>query len=332
MKQLSNRLLQMIEDRLQLQPEAMVKVDIEPPFVGADFEATGADPSFSYVGGVLYLSLIDNGKIKVLTVDPVEMKVTGMLREIEAPNARRPRLTFEPSPYAGKPDLPHVGYTDPVAGKAMVYREQYDAQGLIVKSWDDIGNGSDCESIRMGQTMIDFYVGTDGILYSRLQGEFAEAFVDYTSEGAVIKSARVIALPDDRFGVVLVVTRADGVDEARMLYSSLYGSKDFDGDTFSASISTHEIIMKQTSFPFEEDSFDATISMNKLELIANLLILEETIEPRITVSLLKLPGPITPGDETLSPQLRTNHIRMDPPKWAEENLVATISIQTVALT
>lgn len=70
----------------QEKPHAMLKVDIDPPFVGEDFRPNCCDPDLAEFGGVLYLSLVEAGKIKIFIVDPSTRKVTGIVRvSIHAP-------------------------------------------------------------------------------------------------------------------------------------------------------------------------------------------------------------------------------------------------------
>lgn len=326
MKPTSDKLKTALANGYLSDPRAMLKIDIDPPFVGREFRPESCDPDLSLIGGVLYLTIVEGDYIKILTVDRATHKVSGMVREILALGATRPRLIFEPSIYPGWPDLPHVAYT--AGGKAMVYREQYNAEGAALSYWDEIGNGSHCETVRMGNTVIDFYIGTDGILYSRFQGEYAEALIDLSADGELITSARVIALPDARFLVQYTVRKPDGLYQDRVSWSEMLGEKIIN-ETFSISIDAILIELKQSSFQFNE-SFDLLIEANLIELLSSSYRFDESFSLDIDINHIAILEPKL-INESFELVLGINHILMESPQRVNESFQISIGVNEVAL-
>lgn len=291
MNEKTQRTKDMLDHGYQRNPQAMLKVDIDPPFVGAEFDQAGCDPSLTKVNDVLYLTFIEGDFIKVAIIDESTMKVTGLFRTIEALNATRPKLVFELSTYPGKPDLPHIAYTNMVTGKAVVYRELYDAQGNVVIAYDEIGDGFDCDVVRIGNQVIDIFVGTDGAIYTRKQGEYAEKFYDDSH----IKSASIVGLPDGRF-VICCITNDNTV---KLLYSQFLKPFEVGEDRIEFDSSkTINILMKSDYFFNESINFPVEVSGVSMTILSfiidNDLI---TFNPETLSIVLKELVNVTIGDE-----------------------------------
>jgi len=330
MKKLPEKLLKMIENGYYQRPEAMIKVDIEPPFVGADFEPSGCDPSFHEYKDVLYLVFIDNGKIKIAVVDPVEMMVTSLIREIDAPNARRPRLIFEPSTHPGREDLPHIGYTDLVAEKAMVYREQYDEEGNIVRIFDEIGTGGSTESVRKGDMIIDFYVSNDGVVYCRYQGNYAEPVITPTPEEKV-KSLRVVDFPDSRLGLVYILQTNEGADQVRFAWSEILGQMKLEEPGgLTAVVEILAIDMPKTVYHFAGEEMDFTL-MTVAELVATLYSFDESMVFTSEMMKADFPPQFNFDGEEMDFALNFSQVVFVNPFEFSEEMKFTLSMQVVEL-
>jgi hypothetical protein len=323
---ISPNMQNMLADGYQLAPSARLKIDIDPPFVGVDFMADACDPSLHEWGGVLYLTFIDStaGAIKIGVIDQTAMKVTSLLRTIQAPNSRRPRLCFEPSTYPGKPDLPHIAYDDTDTGKAMIYREEYDSQGNVEVISDEIGNGSNAETVRSGNTIIDFYI-SEGVLYSRVQGEYAQAIIDNTDASETVTSARAMALPDTRIAILYTVVKSDGTNEIRVSYSEMIGGKVID-DSFSISLAATGIIFSK---PYSYDEgFLFSISIEALSLITNVFNFDnEGFQFALLAQSIQLIQNGYSLDESFNFSLSSTGIRMDLPHSCSENFYFTLYIR-----
>jgi hypothetical protein len=267
-------------------PSAMLKVDIDPPFVGEDFRPDCCDPDLAEFGGVLYLSLVEAGKIKIFIVDPKTRKVVGTLREIAAEGARHPRLAFEPSTYPGKPDLPHVAYEMP-DGHVWVYRETYDAQGNVVPRYDDIGIGTSPDCLRLKGVVWDYFTRPDGV-YQRKQGTFEERIIAAGS-GEIIKGVRAFLFPDSRVGFLHIAQTATG-DEVRLWTSELLdGMYIDDGMQFGSSVFSLELPLMNHSF---SDGMNLGSSVLMLELVDMMRSITDNMQFSSIVQAFNLVEPI----------------------------------------
>jgi len=249
MKEISDKLKEALANGYLANPNANLVIDIDPPYVGENFRSNSCDPDLAIIGGVMYLTIIEGDYIKILTVDRATHRVNGLVREILAPGAARPRLIFEPSHYPGWPDLPHVAYTDTVNGKAMVYREQYDENFDVIRIYDEIGNGGSCEALQVGGTIYNFYAGADGVLYGRKQGEFAEAVI-MPEDGAAITSVRAMPMPDGRICLAYSMRAADGTESVHAAWTELLLPIVLDGDGSTMTPSLTALEWKKTEFWF----------------------------------------------------------------------------------
>lgn len=238
----SQKIKDMLAAGYQLAPKAQLKIDLDPPFVGQDFQADGCDPALYEQDGSLWLVFVDTaaGGIKIVSLNQSQMKVDSLIRFISESGARMPSLCFEPSTYPGRPDLPHVIYRDTTTGKIMVYREQYDAEGNPLPITDEIGTGSGCATVRSGDRVIDFYL-SGGNIYSRIQGEYASILMEPAS-GETITSFAAVGLPDYRIAICHTVQTGTGY-EYRIAYTELIGIPAFD-DQMQCQILTKELLFK----------------------------------------------------------------------------------------
>jgi len=69
MRETSQKTQNMLASSIQFNPGAMLKVDIDPPFVGVNFGRAGSDPSLLVYAGRNYLTFIDDDCIKINIVD-----------------------------------------------------------------------------------------------------------------------------------------------------------------------------------------------------------------------------------------------------------------------
>lgn len=329
----TQRVKDMLDSRHQINPQAMLKVDIDPPFVGADFNMAGSDPSLFELNNTLYLAFVDTStgqiKVAVLTQGSLEKwTVTSIYRTITAPGAKRPRLCFEPSTVSGRPDLPHVAYTNSVTGKAMVYRELYDAEGHIQVINDEIGAGESCGAVRMGDKVIDFYIGTDGVFYSRLQGEFAAAMISPVVGGAIVKTD-TLSLPDGRFAVCYIERDADGYVTRKVAYSELFGQRIFDGESLEMMFLVQSIQMPQTTF-WNDEAMELLFTVVGVELAASIYIFNDKVELQFNVNGILLQEPVYSQDK-IELAFSTVAIILAAPIYISEKIELTFSVRGIEL-
>ena len=332
MREITQKTMEMLAANFQCNPQNMLKVDIDPPFVGTDFQQAGSDPSLSEYDGSIYLTLVDAGAIKVAIVEEIngEMKVTGLLRQIAAAGAGLPKLTFEPSTYAGLPALPHVAYQDTVGGRAMVYREEYDAQGNVETIYDEIGIGKSCGTVLMGTQIIDFYIGVDGVFYSRFQHQYAEAMISPQAGGAILWADAKV-LPDGRFIVVYIEQDGSGNTILKATYSQIFGELIFD-DNIKMTISTTDINLKQVVFGDLNEFITMILGINSIELMANLFQLDESIVMVINTLAINLLSSIYNFNESIEMRLKTFNVVLLPLWYFNESINMTLKTMGILLT
>jgi hypothetical protein len=227
-------------------------VTIEPPFItGEDFNQSGSDPSLLLYNGVLYLTFVDGDYIKVAIVDQDTYTVTSLLRTISAVGASRPKLAFEPATYDGQADLPHVAYTGN-DGKVYAYREQYKEDLSIVTVTDEIGVGSSIEVVRIGSDIYHFYVGADGVIYVRKQGEYASALI--TPTGGTITGVWTWPTPDGRIGLLYTLNPTSGGGQQREAFTELLIPVEFDNDSFELAAIITAVELRQGVFVYNENT------------------------------------------------------------------------------
>lgn len=305
-------------------PSAMLKVDIDPPFVGEDFRPDCCDPDLAEFGGVLYLSLVEAGKIKIFVVDQKTRAVVETLREIDAEGARHPRLTFELSTYPGKPDLPHVAYEMP-DGHVWVHRETYDAQGNVVPRYDDIGIGTSPDCLRLKGVVWDYFTRPDGV-YQRKQGTLEERIIAAGS-GEIIKGVRAFLFPDSRVGFLHIVQTATG-DEVRLWTSELLDGMYIDTDKMKIGSSVLELGLRLLTFSFDEN-MPITSTVNDLTLAEPSCIDEPMLMQSVTESIT-LADPINIFDNV---QLCSSVMKAGfwtPPDFVD-NMQFTSAVQSLEL-
>ena len=219
MKEISDAMKAMIDSGQFQYPGCQIVCDIDPPFVGKDFNQSGSYPSFCEHNDILYLVFIDGNYIKIAVVDKKAMTVTELLRSILVPGAMRPRLIFEKSTYGDRADLPHIAYVRS-DGKVYAYREQYLEDLSIETVTDEIGTGNFIEVVRSGEDVYHFYVGTDGCLCVRKQGEYASILIT-PDDGSTITGVWATAMPDGRVGFIYSVLSEEGTGELNTAFSNL---------------------------------------------------------------------------------------------------------------
>mgnify|MGYP001162869130 CR=1 FL=1 len=326
MRQVSQEVLDMLKSGYQLSPKARLVVDIDPPFVGTDFNQVGADPSLYLYKNVLYLTFIDGEYIKVAIVDRASNKVIDLLRQIDAPGASSPKLTFEPSTYTSMPDLPHVVYIDTSTGKVMAYREQYNEKLEIVKRYDEIGTGSSIDVVRVNHDIYHFYTGSDGKLYERKQGEFATVLIK--PERGAITSVRALSLPDGRICLIYLVSYGQNGGEIRTAYSNLLLPIRLNGDGVISVSELTSFEFKQTAYQYNE-GIETTASAI-LELIATTFLFAESVVPHSQLTEFALPKPHY-FDGNVEPLASLMQFAFPVPHFYDEGVESTASLQALEL-
>lgn len=328
MKPTSQKTLDMLASGYQKNPQSMLVVDIDPPFVGTDFNQAGSDPSLFIYQGTLYLTFVDGDYIKVAIVDQSSYKVIGLLRTIEAPGAGNPRLTFETSIYPGLDDLPHVVYTVKNDKKVMAYREQYNEKLEIVQRYDEIGQGVSIDVIKAGRDIYHFYVGCDGRLYMRKQGEYANVLIE-PEAGGEITAIRALQAPDGRVCLVYSLTFRGEGGAIRTAYSNLALSMNLDGDGVSAVTEVTSVEFEQAVF-FYEGAVEAQV-FTEIGLVSSIKIFSDDVVPQVRINDLTFPEPVCFG-ESLNPGFSLVQLALSLPYYYDESIEATASLQSIEFT
>jgi hypothetical protein len=274
MQTISEAMQTMITSGRYLNPSARLVCDIDPPFVGKNFNQSGSYPSLTLHNDILYLVFIDEDNIKIAVVNPEKMAVTSMLRVISAPSATRPRLIFETSTYPGQADLPHVAYCNNLTEKVMVYREQYNEDLSINKITDEIGAGKDIEPLKIGDNYYHFYIGANGKIYQRKQGDYATVIMEPV-EGETITGLWATVMPDARICLLYSVA-TDSTDEIRASYTNMMLPLSAGSDSFQLGSSLTSWVYKTGVFVFGANTEYQKYSVqdNGIKLVASLSILK----------------------------------------------------------
>jgi hypothetical protein len=300
MRDITDATKAMVNSNHQINPQAQLVVDIDPPFVGVDFDQTGSDPSFCLHDGVLYLVFVDGDYIKVAIVDQTTMTVTSLLRTISAAGASRPRLIFEPSTYSGQADLPHVAYVGS-DGKVYAYREQYLEDLSIEAITDEIGTDTSIEALWIGDYFYHFYVNA-GIVYVRKQGEFASVLITPTS--GTITGVWAVEMPDGRVLIRYSLAPSAGGGDIYDAYSSFMYPFELNEDKFELGASLSGIEYRTGIFVFGQNSeyssysvqdngFELAASLQKLQIFMLGQIDNESFELAALLSKIVMTAPVT---------------------------------------
>jgi hypothetical protein len=268
MKDISQKMQSMIDSGRFSNPTCRLVCDIDPPFVGKDFDQSGSYPSLCLHDGTLYLVFVDGDYIKIAIINQTTMAVTSLLRTISAVGASRPRLIFEPSTYSGQPDLPHVAYVCS-DGKVYCYREQYLEDLSIESITDEIGAGISIEALWIGDYFYHFYV-SDGSVYIRKQGEYAEVLI--TPDSGNITGVWAAEMPDGRVLIRYSLVPTTGGGEIYDAYSNLLYPFEAGSDRFELGASLQSIEYRTGVFVFGENGEYTTYSVQDdgFELVASL--------------------------------------------------------------
>lgn len=252
MKETTIKTQAMLAGNHQINPGAMVVVDIDPPFVGVEFNQSGAYPSLHEHNDVLYMVFVDGDYIKIAILDRATYKVTSLFRQFTAIDATRPKIAFEPSTYEGYVDLPTIVYEMP-DGKIYARREQYDENINIVIVYDEIAEGSSIEIISVNGTINYFYVGNDGLIYNRPHGEYASVFIT-PEEGETATGFWVTAVPDGRLMFVYTVVTDDGYSRIYQAFSNLLNALYFEDIGAELTGSLVEIEYRRAVYYFDDSN------------------------------------------------------------------------------
>jgi len=284
MKETSESMQNMVDSGRFTNPNCQIVCDIDPPFVGKNFNQSGSDPSLTFHDGTLYLVFIDGDYIKIAVLNQTTMTVTSLLRTILVSGATRPRLIFEPSTYTGQADLPHVAYVKASTGKVMAYREQYNEDLTINVTTDEIGAGTSIEAVMIDDTFYHFYVA-DGIVYVRKQGEYTETLI--TPDSGTITGIWVWETPDGRVGFTYSLKTADDAGELYTAYSNLLFPFEFEESMgLSASIVSVEyrtgiLVFNQcdnyTNYSVVDDGMELSALISAVQLISSVFPFTESM-------------------------------------------------------
>jgi hypothetical protein len=311
-----------------------IACDIDPPFVGKDFDQTGADPSFCLYDGVLYLVFVDGDYIKIAIVDQTTMAVTSLLRTIAAAGASRPRLIFEPSTYSGQPDLPHVAYVGS-DGKVYGYREQYLEDLSIQAITDEIGVGTSIEALWIGDYFYHFYVDA-GIIYVRKQGEYAETLI--TPESGAITGVWAAEMPDGRVLIGYSLATSTGGGEIYNAYSNFMHPFDAGSDRFELGASLQSIEYRAGVFVFgengeyinysvQDNGFELAVSLQKLQIYMLGQIDNESFKLSALLSKIVMSEPVTFDDDKFEISALLTKIVLSAPHDFTDSFQLSASLQ-----
>jgi hypothetical protein len=335
MRDVTNATKVMVNSNLQINPQAQLVVDIDPPFVGKDFNQSGSCPAFCLHNGILYLVFVDGDYLKVAVVDQTTMTVTSLLRTISAPGASRPRLIFEPSTYSGQPDLPHVAYVGD-DGKIYCYREQYLEDLSIESITDEIGTGTCIEALWIGDYFYHFYVD-DGIIYIRKQGEYAEVLI--TPESGAITGVWAAEMPDGRVLISYSLTPSAGGGEIYNAYSNFMYPFEAGSDRFELGASLQSWIYKTgifvfgengeyTTYSVQDDGFELAASLQKFQIYMLGQIANESFELAAMLNKIVLSEPVIFNDDRFELAAMLNKVVLSEPHDFSDPFQLTASLQT----
>jgi hypothetical protein len=334
MKDISQKMQTMIDSGRFVNPTCRIVCDIDPPFVGTDFNQAGSDPSFCLHNNTLYLVFVDGDYIKIAIVDQSTLTVTSLLRTISAPGASRPRLIFEPSTYSGQPDLPHVAYVGS-DGKVYCYREQYLEDLSIETVTDEIGDGTCIEAIQIEDYFYHFYV-SDGIVYIRKQGEYASAFI--TPDSGSITGVWAAEMPDGRVLIGYSLATSSGGGEIYNAFSSFMHPFDGGSDRFELGASLLSWLYKTGVFVFgengeynsysvQDDGFELAASLQKLQIFMLGQIDHESFELAAMLNKIVLSEPVIFNDDRFELSAMLNKIVLSAPHEHTDSFQLSASLQ-----
>lgn len=337
MQMISEAMQTMITSGRYLNPSARLVCDIDPPFVGVDFNQAGSYPSLTLHSDTLYLVFVDGDNVKIAIVNPDTMAVTSLFRTISVSGATRPRLIFEASTYPGQADLPHVAYRDSSTGKVMAYREQYNEDLSISKITDEIGSGKDIEPLKIGSDYYHFYIGTDDSIYQRKQGDYATVVMTPTT-GETITGLWVTALPDGRICLLHSILKSDGTGEIRAAYTNMMLPLDAGSDSFQLGASLTSWLYKTgvhvfgqnseyQSFSVQDNGFQLNASLSMLKIYMMGQIDNESFQLLPTLTKIIFSAPIE-RTESFELSAVLTKIVLSSPREFTDSFQLTASLQS----
>jgi len=308
--------------------------NVDPPFVGADFDQSGSYPSLCLHNDTLYLVFIDGNYIKIAIIDQTTMAVTSLLRTISTAGASRPRLIFEPSTYEGQLDLPHVAYVSS-DGKVYCYREQYLEDLSIESITDEIGTGTCIEALWISDYFYHLYVNA-GALYIRKQGEYAEILI--TPDSGAITGVWAAEMPDGRVLISYSFAPTAGGGELYNAYSNLMYPFEFGSDKFELGASLSGIEYRTgifvfgengeyTTYSVQDDGFELAASLQSLRIFMLGQIDNEFFELAAMLNKIILVAPYIFNDDRFELSAMLNRVVLSAPHEFSDPFQLTASLQ-----